>query len=82
MAEQGWIGMLSQVTYFLRVVRADKDEDGKFLVDGDVASFLGQPGENVEVVVPAGTCYFVGGQRCNLAAGLRSTSYDVGVYVI
>jgi hypothetical protein len=77
----GWIGMANQVEHFLAVVGADRDEEGRFLIGGPsaVVSFMGA-GE--EVVVPADAVYFVGGKPCPLVAGLRTTSYGMGVVVI
>ena len=80
MIRDGWIGPADQLLYYLSVVGADKDADGKFLIAGEpLVSFLGM---NEEYVVPAGTVYYVDGHPCNLAAGLASTSYGVKVKVI
>jgi hypothetical protein len=82
MTTLGWTGIMSQVLHYLRVVGADQSEDGRFLIRGDVVTFLGMGGDNAETVVGPDAVYFVGGQEYNLAAGLRSTSYGVGVHVI
>jgi hypothetical protein len=79
---EGWFGVKSQVLHYLRVVGADRDEEGRFILKGEVASYMGLGGENVDVAIPAETQYFVNGQPRNLAAGLRSTSYGLKVYVI
>ena len=78
----GWIGVMRELLHYLSVVGADRDDDGNFLVRGSICSFLGMGGENAEVVVGGDAEYFVGGAARNLAAGLRSTSYGVGVRVI
>jgi hypothetical protein len=79
---QGWIGLTREVLQYLSVVGADRDEGGNFLVRGSICSFLGMTGEDAEVVVAGDAEYFVGGAAKNLAAGLRSTSYGMGVCVI
>lgn len=79
----GWIGINRQMLHFLRVVGADRDEEGKFLLaNGGVYFFMGIVGANAEVVVGADTKYFINGQPCGLAAGLHSTSYGMKVQVI
>ena len=77
----GWIGPCRQVLYYLKVVGADQDTDGWPIVTGGVALFLGIDDENNDVVVAGDAQYFVGSRPCNLAAGLRSTSYGLGVKV-
>ncbi len=81
-AGRGWVGVMSQVLHYLSVVGADRDEDGKFLVTGDVVTFLGMGGENAETVVGPDACYFVNGRKANLASGLGSTSYGTRPVVI
>jgi hypothetical protein len=82
MDNNGWIGIARQLTYFLSIVGADKDEDGRYLIgNGSVTSFMGVGGENADVVVDGEAVYFVDGRQCNLAAGLRGTSYGMGVKV-
>jgi len=80
----GWIGMADQIETYLNVVGADKDSNGRFKIyvpedaeEGPV-SFLGM-GE--EIVLRGTEEYSVEGHRNNLAAGLRSTSYGVGIRV-
>ena len=76
----GWLGTENELMNYLRVVGADKDDEGRFLIYGEpVSSFMGM---DEEFLVPAGTEYSVGGRRCNLAAGLSSTSGGLGVTVI
>ena len=78
----GWVGIKSQVLHYLRIVGADRDEEGRFLIKGDVMTFLGLGGENAETLVGAKTVYYSNGKSCGLAAGLRSTSYGSAAYVI
>ena len=78
----GWIGINRQLLHFLRVIGADRDEDGKFLVTGSIVTFLGLGDLDAEVVVGAGAKYFIDGQPAGLAAGLHSTSYGMKVQVI
>lgn len=83
MANDGWIGIMRQLLYYLEVVGCDRDPgNGNFHVDGSIVTFLGMTGEDAEVVVGADAVYYVKGQPKNLAAGLRSTSYGLGVTVI
>lgn len=73
----GWIGEVEQLEHYLATVGADQDEDGRFKVYGRVVFGLG----GQEIVVDGDAEYSVDGYRSNLAAGLRSTSYGVGVKV-
>lgn len=73
----GWIGEVSELTYYLAFVTADVDCEGKFKIWGNVT--IGMGGE--EAVVHGNAEYSVEGKRCNLAAGLRTTSYGIGVGV-
>ena len=76
--KRGWCGVQRQVLYYLRLVGADRDEEGRFLIGGEgICSFMGMTGEHAEVVIPHSTVYFVNGQPSGLAAGLNSTSYGV-----
>lgn len=80
----GWIGMTSQVEYYLSIVGADQDEQGNYLLVGETesdapSSFMGA---GVETLIPSGCCYLVKGKRCNLAQGLASTSYGQKITVI
>lgn len=75
----GWFGDKEQLEHYLAVVGADQAEDGRFLIyNHGVVSFLGL---GQELVVSGATEYSVDGRRCNLAAGLRSTSYGIAVKV-
>lgn len=79
----GWIGVNSQMMYALRVVGADRDEDGRFLIYGDMpVNFLGLGGDNAEVVVSDAVEYSVNGKRACLAGLMNSTSYGSKVTVI
>jgi len=60
-----------QLAHFLRVMDCDQNEEGKFLVSGDIVSFLGM-GE--DFVVGADARYYVGGVPIPLAANYRSTT--------
>lgn len=75
----GWIGSHDALMNYLRVVGADQDGEGKFLVRGTIVSFMGV-GE--EYTVGADAEYRVGGRWCNLASGLNSTSAKLEVTVI
>ena len=79
---RGWVGTMREMKWYLHVVNADRDEEGKYLVSGNIASFMGMEGENVEVVVGPDACYYVGGHRAGLAAALGSTSYGCRPIVI
>ena len=79
----GWIGTQRQLKYYLQVVGADRDEQGRFIiVDGGAFAFLGIEDDNNDIVVDGNACYLMGGQKCNLAAGLATTSYGTRVNVI
>jgi hypothetical protein len=79
----GWIGTHRQVAYYLSVVGADRDEQGRFLiVSGGIYSLLGDTREDSDAVIDSETCYLIGGKPVNLAAGLGTTSYGMRVTVI
>lgn len=73
---------MRQLTYYLSVVGCDRDEEGRYCVDGSISTFMGMHGENAEVVVGGDAVYYVDRQPKNLAAGLKSTSYGTAVKVI
>jgi len=76
MADRGWIGTQSQLLHYLRVIGADRDKDEKFLVRGDIVSFMGiDIGPSTDMVVGPDAEYIRGGRAYNLAAGLGRTSY-------
>lgn len=79
---RGWSGIMSQMLHYLRTVGADHDDDGRFLISGDVVTFLGMGGENAETVVGPETLYYIAGHAYGLAAGLGTTSYGSRPYVI
>jgi hypothetical protein len=74
----GWFGTPDQLTHFLRVVGADRDPDGRFLIGGAVISGLG----GLDVLVSPDAVYFIGGSPHGLALDLRGTSYGMAVTVI
>jgi hypothetical protein len=82
---EGWIGTMGQVLHYLAVVKADRDKEGQFVITGPMNSepvtFMGLGGPDAECIIPGDVDYLVGGRACNLAAGLRSTSYGFGVKV-
>jgi len=83
MADKGWIGTQAQLLHYLRVVGADQDKYGKFVVQGNIVSFMGLDiGPATEMVVGPNVMFFKDGQACNLAVGLGSTSYGSRPFVI
>lgn len=76
---RGWFGNREQLMHFLRVAGADRDAEGLFTISGEPIS-VGLGG--YDVVIPAGTVYFVDGKAIGLASNLRGTSYGMGVVVI
>lgn len=85
MSEQppvGWTGIMSQLLHYLRIVGADTDEEGKFLIRGEVVTFMGMSGDGAETVVGPKAVYFIDGHPYNLAHGLGTTSYGTNVMVI
>ena len=79
---RGWVGTMSQLLNYLRVVGADQTDDGQFVISGDVVTFLGMGGENAETVVGPDAMYYVDGRPSPLAAGLGVTSYGTRPIVI
>jgi hypothetical protein len=79
---RGWLGVMRQVLYALSTVNADKDSEGKYLVRGDVISFLGLGGENAEVLIAENAEYYVQGKPYSLVGLMRATSYGVACTVI
>lgn len=69
----------TELAQVLRIGRCDQDEDGRFLVSGTIASFMGA-GE--EFIVGPDACYYVGGKHVNLAGAISGTSYSCPVTVI
>jgi hypothetical protein len=74
----GWLGEPDHVLYVLGTVKADRDEEGNFLIYGEPL-FTGLDGG---MLVPSSTEYSVDGNRANLAALLSSTSYGCRIIVI
>ena len=74
----GWIGSTSQLTYAMRIMGADKDNTGAYLVYGE-APCVGLGGE--ECVVSGKTLYSVNGRRFPLVGLLRQTSYGMHITV-
>ena len=74
----GWFGSVSTILNYLRVVNADRDEEGNFLIAGENIStgFGGQ-----DAVVSEKTVYFVDGQEKNLAHGLNGMSQGLAAKV-
>ena len=67
----GWLGKPDQVLYVLGTVKADRDEEGNFLIYGEpVVSGL-----DGDLLIPHRTEYSVDGDRANLAALMNDTSY-------
>jgi len=75
----GWIGTDAQLQHVLRSFGCDRDVDGRFLVGGNIMSFLGA-GE--EFVVGADAVYYVDGKPHNLVSALGATSYGQRIVVI
>lgn len=77
-SHDGWFGPTDQMLYYLSTVNADRDAEGNYLITG-VPVIAGL--DPSDCVVPAGAQYLVNGKPCNLAAGLRSTSYGIAAKV-
>ena len=79
----GWIGPAEQLESYLHTIEADQDEEGRFKIytdnSGGPSTFMGM---GDEIVLHGTEEYSVDGKRCNLAAGLRTTSYGLGVMVL
>lgn len=76
----GWLGSWSELRNYLAVVNADQDDEGKFIVRGNITSFLGM---GKEFVVGDDAQYRQDEKWCQLAAGLNDTSYGIrGIMVI
>lgn len=78
-AVSGWLGPTDRMLHALRLAGADCDEEGRFLVRGTIADFLGA---GDEVAVGEDASYLCRGERCSLAGLLNSTSYGTRVTVI
>lgn len=75
----GWIGSSNELLHVLRTFGVDRDEDGKFHVDGQIVSFMGA-GE--EYVVGDEAVAYIDGKPRNLCNMLGVTSYGQKVKVI
>ena len=74
----GWIGRPDHVEYYLDIIGADKDEEGRFMIYG-APPCVGLGGQDMVI---SGVCeYSKNGHRANLAAALNSTSYGLKVMV-
>lgn len=74
----GWMGTNGQLLHVLRTFRADTDDQGRFLIVGEMpATFLGIGGENSEVVVSDEVKCLIGGQEVSVAHLCNQTSYGV-----
>jgi hypothetical protein len=58
-----WPGLPDHVLHFLRTMNTDRDEDGRFLIGGDVFAGLGYG----DVVVGPDAVFFVAGEAPGLA---------------
>jgi len=70
----GWIGPQSQMLYVLQAFGADRDEEGRFKVAGNITSFLGM---GDEALVGDDAMFFINGKPSSLAGALGTTSYGV-----
>jgi hypothetical protein len=75
---QGSMLLENQLYNVLACFKADKDEKGKYIVRGNLTSFMGA-GE--EFVIDATAEYRRDGQWCNLLQAVRATSYYMPIEV-
>ena len=75
----GWIGTWSELSHALRMFGCDRDEQGRFKVDGTICSFMGG---GQEYVVGDDAIYYVDGQPRLVVQALKATSYGHHVHVI
>lgn len=75
----GWIGSSNELFHVLRTFGVDRDEDGKFHVDGQIVSFLGL---GDEYVVGDDAVAYIEGKPRNICNMLEVTSYGKKVVVI
>lgn len=79
----GWFGPKGQMMHVLRTLGADTDDKGHFLVRGTIASFMGDPSDNADVVIGGDAEYRRGGVWSSLPSAMNATSYGVrGITVI
>ena len=74
----GWIGTWSELSNCLSVFGAEKDENGAFLVRGDISSYMGF---GDEYVVGENAVCMIGGRETRIVPLLASTSHGVQVQV-
>jgi hypothetical protein len=75
---EGSMLVASQLYNVLGCFGADKDEKGKFIVRGNITSFLGA---GDEFVIDATAEYRRQGQWCNLLQAVKVTSYHMPIEV-
>ena len=75
----GWSGDINQILSVLSVLGADQDEQGNYLVRGNIISFMGI---GPDCVVDDEAEYRKGGDWCNLVSAMGMPSYGVQVTVI
>jgi len=66
----GWFGTAAEVLGYLSVIGADRDVDGRYVIAGEPVT-AGLGGD--EVVVPAGTVYFVDAKPIPLAVNMPAS---------
>jgi hypothetical protein len=72
----GWFGSKEAISHALGIVGADREEDGAYRITGRI--FVGLDGD---IVLGDDACFFVEGERRQLAALMRTTSQGLGVAV-
>jgi len=63
--------MHGELMNFLRVMGCDQDETGKFVVSGDIVSFMGM---GQEMVIGPEARFYMGGKPVPLAAAYGNTT--------
>ena len=75
----GWMGSQQQVMDTLAAAGADRDEDGRFLIQGGgVTSFMGVDDPNNDDLVDDQSLYRANGRWSSLANLLCSTGLGLG----
>ena len=75
----GWVGGKEELRAALIVAGADRDDEGAFILSGNITSFMGA---GDEFVVGADAVYFVGGEAKSLVEALGQTGGGLKVKVI
>ncbi len=75
----GWIGDINQMTYALKLMGGDTDEDDNLVVSGGIALFMGI---GPEVAVSDDAMYYVDGKPSSIVGAMSLTSYGSQVHVI